>query len=79
MLITIGFIVLQLIIISGAKAIAVTRANNGIFYVINQLLYPLPQPDIVGAIQSRPDLSTLNWFLSQSGLTDMLQGKYRMS
>ncbi|KAG8183088.1 hypothetical protein JTE90_010911 [Oedothorax gibbosus] len=65
----------RLILISGAKAIAVTRANNGIFYVINQLLYPLPHQNIVGAIQSRPDLSTLSWLLSQSGLEDMLQGQ----
>ncbi|GIY15421.1 transforming growth factor-beta-induced protein ig-h3 [Caerostris darwini] len=68
----------RLIFISGAKAIAVTRANNGIFYVINQLLYPLPHQNIVGAIQSRPDLSTLSMLLDTlavSGFTDFLQGK----
>ncbi|CAL1276763.1 unnamed protein product [Larinioides sclopetarius] len=65
----------RLILISGAKAIAVTRANNGIFYVVNQLLYPLPQENIVGAIQSRPDLSTLAMLLPMSGLSDMLQGQ----
>ncbi|GIX94738.1 transforming growth factor-beta-induced protein ig-h3 [Caerostris extrusa] len=67
----------RLIFISGAKAIAVTRANNGIFYVINQLLYPLPHQNIVGAIQSRPDLSTLSMLLDTlavSGFTDFLQG-----
>ncbi|KFM68327.1 Transforming growth factor-beta-induced protein ig-h3, partial [Stegodyphus mimosarum] len=65
----------RLILISGAKAIAVTRANNGIFYVINQLLYPLPHQNIVGAIQSRPDLSTLAFLLPLSGLMDLLQGQ----
>ncbi|GFT76242.1 transforming growth factor-beta-induced protein ig-h3 [Nephila pilipes] len=65
----------RLILISGAKAIAVTRANNGIFYVINQLLYPLPHQNIIGAIQSRPDLSTLALLLPMTGLVDMLQGQ----
>lgn len=65
----------QLILISGAKAVAVTRASNGIFYVINQLLYPLPQLDIVSAIKSRPDLSTLAYLLPLSGLEDMLRGE----
>lgn len=65
----------RLIFISGAKAVAVTRANNGIFYVINQLLYPLPQHDIVGAIQTRPDLTTLAYLLPLSGLEDMLRGQ----
>ncbi|XP_054710682.1 uncharacterized protein LOC129220309 [Uloborus diversus] len=65
----------RLILISGAKAIAVTRASNGIFYVINQLLYPLPHENIIGAVQSRPDLTTLAWLLPQSGLQDLLQGQ----
>ncbi|GFY56844.1 transforming growth factor-beta-induced protein ig-h3 [Trichonephila inaurata madagascariensis] len=65
----------RLILISGAKAIAVTRANNGIFYVINQLMYPLPHQNIVGAIQSRPDLSTLALLLPMTGLIEMLQGQ----
>lgn len=64
----------KLILISGAKAIAVTRANNGIFYVVNQLLYPLPQRDIISAVRSRPDLTQFFALLELSGLAGTLQG-----
>ncbi|XP_013775712.1 uncharacterized protein LOC106460541 [Limulus polyphemus] len=65
----------KLILIGGAKLIASTKVQNGEFYVINRLIYPIPRMDIFTELKERPTLSQLVSLVMKSGLQDTLVGE----
>ncbi|XP_076330300.1 uncharacterized protein LOC143236003 [Tachypleus tridentatus] len=65
----------KLILIGGAKLIASTKAQNGEFYVINRLIYPIPRIDIFTELKERSTLSQLVSLVMKSGLQETFFGK----
>ncbi|XP_013775713.1 uncharacterized protein LOC106460542 [Limulus polyphemus] len=62
------------ILIGGAKLIASTVAQNGYVYVINNVIYPVPDVDIFAVIKIRPNFSQLLNLIETSGLEETLHG-----
>jgi uncharacterized surface protein with fasciclin (FAS1) repeats len=65
--------------VNGALKIKTLEAGNGIIHVINKVLIPEPESNIMQVLERKGNFSTLLTALAITGLTPTIQnGQYRI-
>lgn len=69
------FLVIQEVTINGALRLKTLMASNGVIYVIDKVLVPESERDIVQVLENKGGFSTLLTALKTTGLTDTLKSR----
>lgn len=68
-----SIIVYQTVTVNGALKIKTLEAGNGIIHVINRVLIPEPESNIIQVLERKGNFSTLLTALTVTGLTPTIQ------